>query len=765
MNGPVIEIMGRAGARVHLIGVAGSGMSGLARLMLQAGMQVSGSDLNRSQEIGRLEEQGLKFFNTHSSTHVGGCDLVVHSSAIQESNPEREAARVSGVPVAKRAEALAAIMARKTGILIGGMHGKTTTSSMMAIVLQRAGLKSGHYVGAEVPDLGASATFGEGPHFVAEADESDGTITLFEPDYSVILNIEEEHMDFYRDIYAIMEAFEILASHTRRKIFFCADDRNSLLLFANRPGAVSFGFSEFAQVRAVDVRTEAFGSVFKVARGQTVSGPYRLNIPGLQNVSNSLAVFAVGLELGLEADVIAAGLEEFQGARRRFEVCYKSGDYLVVDDYAHHPTEIRATLAAARSGHWRRILALFQPHRYSRTKFLKDEFAGAFEHADHVFLTDIYAASEKPLEGVSARIIAEEMIRTGKENVHYEARLGGLFAKVAAMVQPGDLVITLGAGNIHKVASRLAGELKTYEQLRGEVSAETEILRREPMRKHTTMHVGGAAQFWVVPGDESDLGKILRFARQNSLPWIVVGRGSNLLVRESGISGLVLHLGSAFFRRVEILEGHRIRVGAGARNKEVVMQLKRLNLGGFEYLAGIPGNIGGALRMNAGAMGGQTFDVVESVRFMNPDGDIFEKNAADLEVYYRHVPSLEKNIALSAVLHAREDDPEQIRLRLKAMDDKRWTSQPAAPSAGCIFKNPGPIGAGQLIDELGLKNTRVGGVRVSDIHGNFIINDQKGTADDVLALIEVVKARARQQRGIELETEVIILGNPGEEFE
>ncbi len=743
---------------IHLIGVAGSGMSGLARMLLQKGCAVSGSDLRSTDEISRLQALGLRFHSHHSAEHVKDAVMVVYSSAILSDNQEYAGAKAAGIPLARRAEVLSALMKGVSSIAVAGMHGKTTTTSMLAFVLRACLKGAGHYIGADVPVLGASADLGEGGPFAAEIDESDGSITLFEPDYSIILNIEEEHLDYFKDIREILTAFETLADKTTQKIFYCADDTETFLLFSKKCKAVSFGFGEVSEIRAIDLNFGQFSSTFKVMQSNRLLGEVTLNIPGRQNVSNALPVIAMALELGVPFEKAAKALGEFCGARRRFEVKLNTPEYTVVDDYAHHPTEIKATLAAAKSGHHQRIIALFQPHRYSRTIHFKDEFAKAFADADVLFLTDIYAASEKPVDGITGQTICDAVRDTSSLQVEYEPDFGKLLTRVSQIAHPGDMIITLGAGDIHEVAGKIAEELKIDTHLRNATKPETKILRREPMRKHTTMHVGGPAQFWIEPADEEDLKSVLEYAAAHDLPRIVVGRGSNLLVREGGIRGLVIHLGSAWFKRVEMLEGGRILVGAGARNKEVVMQLKRMNLGGFEYLAGIPGNIGGALRMNAGAMGGSTFDVVESVRFMDDRGVIYEKKKDELEVFYRDVPVFRTHIALSAVLTAREDSPEQIAERLKAMDQKRWTTQPAAPSAGCIFKNPGICGAGQLIDELGLKNTRVGGVRVSDIHGNFIINDQKGTADDVLELIEIIKKKARETKGIELETEVMIIG-------
>jgi UDP-N-acetylmuramate--alanine ligase len=743
--------------RVHLIGVGGSGMSGLARILLQHGHEVSGSDLKAGAEIEKLKNEGLIFFQGHSGDNVGGAALVVHSSAITSDNAERAAAAQQKIPQAKRAEALAVLAAQKKAVVVAGMHGKTTTSSMLAYVLREAGWEPAHYVGAEVPILGTNAAWAKGEYFVVEGDESDGTIAEFHPEASILLNIEEEHLDYYRDIDEIMRTFAQLIEQTSGQLVYCADDKNALLLCSHRAGAAGYGLGEGAAYQARHVQLENFSSRFQVARRGELLGEVQLNVPGLQNVSNAAGVIAMALELGVPWEKIVAAIPGFRGANRRFEVKFKNDDFMVVDDYAHHPTEIKATLAAARNSGWKRVIALFQPHRYSRTAMLREEFAGAFADADAVFLTEIYAASEAPIEGISGATIAEAVKTSGHSSVHYEPKLDRLHHLVSRAIEAGDLVLTLGAGNIHEVARRLAVELKHFEELKKLLGAEAVLVRQEPMSKHTTLRIGGPAQFWCEPSSEEELARILRYAQEHGLPVTWIGRGSNLLVRDGGIAGLCIHLGHAAFNGIEI-QGDRLQAGAGVRLKAIVAEAKKHGLGGLEFMEGIPGNLGGAIRMNAGAMQGWTMEAVEEVRSIDLEGNIHIRPREEIEVHYRRVPAYEKELVLSARLKASPVPAEEISTRLKEFSSKRWTSQPAAPSAGCIFKNPGPCPAGMLIDQLGLKNTAVGKARVSDVHGNFIVNDGGATAEEVLELIERVKARAKAERGIELETEVIVLG-------
>ena len=743
--------------KIHLIGVCGSGMSGLARLLIAKGHQVSGSDLVSAAHAEAYIPAGIHYFEGHHASHVDDSALVVFSSAIAPENPERRAAEERGILAVRRAECLVVIAETKSAYVVAGSHGKTTTSSMLTHVLRQADLNPSHYIGAQVPLLGANAAWTDGAPFVVEADESDGTLALFAPEASLILNIEEEHLDFYQDIEAIVQVFATLCERTRGPIVYCADDKNSVLLCSHSPQGVSYGLSELAHYRALDVRLENFCSRFSVLRRGQLLGEIALEVPGAQNVSNALGVVALATELGIAWNQIVSALAEFRGAARRFEVKYHSEDYMVVDDYAHHPTEVKATLAAARNSGWKRVLALFQPHRYSRTKALLGEFAGAFRDADEVFITEIYAASEAAMAGVTGEGLAEAVRADNHAKVHYEPTLGRLRAAVNLLLQPGDLVITLGAGDIHRVALHLAQGLTWYTELRGMLQAESVLKRDEPLHKHTTMRIGGPAQLWFEPIDEEDLKLGLRFAHERGIPVTFIGRGSNLLVRDGGILGLCVHLGRPYFSRIEV-EGDMVTVGAGARLKQIVAEGRKHDLGGFEFMEGIPGNLGGALRMNAGAMQGWTMEVVESVRSIDTLGHVHEIKKDDLEIHYRNVPHFQSHIAVSARLKGKRSSKEEINEKLKAYSGKRWSSQPAAPSAGCIFKNPGPVPAGRLIDELGLKNLSVGPARVSEVHGNFIVNDGGATADDVLQLISLIQNRARETRQIDLHTEVIVLG-------
>ena len=470
-------------------------------------------------------------------------------------------------------------------------------------------------------------------------------------------------------------------------------------------------------------------------------------------------MIALASELSIPFDKITASLRKFEHARRRFEIKYASDRFLLVDDYAHHPTEIRATVSTAKSIGRRRLVAMFQPHRFSRTKALSRKFGSVFDDTDRVVITDVYAASEVPIPGTSGRTIVDEIIQHGHRGVSYQPRLEWMHRDVGNLLEPGDLVLSLGAGNIHEQLEILAADLVIAEKLKAIVGEDSAVRLYEPLSKHTTLRVGGPAQFWVEPQSEHAFGELIRFCRDEHLPLFTIGRGSNLLVRDGGIRGVVVHPRGGISEKIEI-DGSKITAGAGVKLRQVAYAARAANLGGLEWMEGIPGEVGGALRMNAGAMGAQTFENVTRIRYLDAEGNPQVKNRDELEVFYRRFPLLEKNFAISATFRGQRAARAEIDSRLRESQEKRRTTQPIAKSAGCIFKNPASIPAGKLVDELGLKNSARRKCARLESDGNFIVNDGDATSAEILQLIDNIKSVARKERGIELETEVEIVGEP-----
>jgi UDP-N-acetylmuramate--L-alanine ligase/UDP-N-acetylenolpyruvoylglucosamine reductase len=751
--------------RVHLIGVAGSGMSGLALLLMGMGHRVSGSDRVTTAETERMQRVGLMFSSPHTAEAVKDVDLVVYSSAIRPENPSYAAASAAGIPLLRRAECLAAILHTRKGVLVSGTHGKTTTSSMTAHVLREAGLQPSHYVGAEIPILGSNAKWSQdGEYMVAEGDESDGTLAIYRPEHAVILNIEAEHLDFYRDLDHIREVFTKMADQTRGSLVYCAEDPVARELCSKRANTISYGWAD-ADFTAGDVRDLRGSSAFTVTKRGKVLGDIELGIPGRHNVLNALAAIALADACGAEFSLVARALAAFAGAKRRFETRYLSANFRIVDDYGHHPSELAATLQTARSLNPKRLVVLFQPHRYTRTQALADDFGKVLQAADLVFISDVYAASETPIPGVSGQTLVDAMTRHGKVPAKFLPRLDKAHHVVGNALQPGDLLITLGAGNVHEAGTRVARDLKTLEEIKALApSGGIDGKLYEPMGRHTTLLVGGPAQLWLEPHDFESMAAMVAYCRERGIPVRVVGRGSNLLVRDGGIRGAVIHPSDGAFSEVTVGANGEITAGAGVRLKKLASVAAAAGIGGFEWMEGIPGNVGGALRMNAGAMGIETFDQVRRVTFLDEDGTIRTRERDEVIAHYRNVPELRRNFALQAVFFGEADTPENIQSRWDESRGKRKSSQPVMASAGCTFKNPQEMPAGKLIDTLGLKGSHRGKAAVSDVHGNFIVNQGGASASDLLQLIDSIRSTARNERGIELETEVKIIGDDEAQF-
>lgn len=758
-SGLAAFLLGSTPRRIHLIGVAGSGMSGIAALLLALGHKVSGSDKVDTQEVERLRKKGLIFASPHGAELIGDAELVIYSSAIRSGNPAYDAAVMQGKQIARRAEVLAAVMSGKQGVVVCGMHGKTTTSAMAAYVLRAGGLKPSHYVGAEIPILGTNARWdSEGQHLVAEGDESDGTLVHYHPRHALVLNIEPEHLDHYADLKAIDAVFTQLTAQTSGAIYYWADDAGASRVCSALKRAIPVGTGAHCHYRLEGFEQQGLTTSFRVFKKDQYLGELQLGIPGAHNAHNALLVVALATDLGVPFATIAEALEAFRGAKRRFELKYQDAEVRVFDDYGHHPTEIAATIATARGamGNEGRLVILFQPHRYSRTAALIPEFAAAFRDADIVHVAPIYAAGEEAIPGTSAGTIVHAAREAGHLAIHEASSVLAAGIAVAPLIKKGDVIITLGAGNIHEAGSFLACELTLRSRLQHAMGAGT-IKIAEPLAKHTTMRVGGPARFWAEPETEEGFAELVRICHDEGIPQMVMGRGSNLIVRDGGFPGVVIHLARGSFAEA-VVEGNEITAGVGMKLKQLAAVARNAGLSGFEWMDGIPGNLGGALRMNAGAMGVQTFDQVVRIRFADRDGNIVSRTPKEIDVHYRDVPILHDHYALSATLSGVKAPLDQIDQLLGSSFKHRKETQPAAASAGCIFKNPEGISAGRLIDELGLKNSAVGAARVSEVHANFIVNDGGATTAEILSLITRIKQRALTERGIELETEVSIIG-------
>jgi UDP-N-acetylmuramate--alanine ligase len=439
---------------VHFVGIGGAGMSAIAKVLLERGVRISGSDLKRSRASTMLEAMGASVHLGHEAKLVDGVDLVVRSSAIPDRNPEVQRAESTGIPVLARGDALASLLRGRKSIVVAGTHGKTTTTSMVVSVLRHAGLDPTYLVGAGLNDVGTNARSGKGDLVVAESDESDGSFLLLDPFLAVITNVELDHVDYWKDIETLRRGFSTFVGNVQSGGSVVVPVGEEEL---GGDGACTFG--DGGDVFATDVEVAGTSVRFGLTIGSD-SAAVALRIPGAHNVLNALAAAAACSAVGLEVADIAAGLASFAGVERRFHVRGEASGVTVIDDYAHHPSEIRATLGAARSGGWRRVVALFQPHRYSRTAALAEEFGDSFDGADRVIITDVYGAGEEPVPGVTGKLIADSICEhLPGRSVAYIPHRGELVSYLSKSCRSGDALLTLGAGDVNSIGEELLTRL------------------------------------------------------------------------------------------------------------------------------------------------------------------------------------------------------------------------------------------------------------------------------------------------------------------
>ena len=474
--------------RIHFVGIGGIGMSGIAEVLLNLGYKVSGSDLKSSTVTQRLASLGATVFEGHRAENVAGAEVVVASSAIASANPEISQAHALHIPVIQRAEMLAELMRLKYGIAIAGMHGKTTTTSMVAAVLAGGELDPTVVVGGRVDAMGSNARLGKSQYLVAEADESDRSFLKLSPILAVVTNIDREHMDCYRNMRDVKRAFLDFMDHVPfyGMVVVCNDDpllRRMLPQIQRR--TVTYGTrrgSDFHIKSGEPVLNPGEYrpiSRFHVTFKQKPLGEFRLHVPGAHNVLNATAAIAVGIGLDVNVEQIRTALENFRGVDRRFQLRGTASGVSVIDDYGHHPTEVRATLAAARQCGFRKIHVIFQPHRYTRTQLLMDEFANAFDDADTLFILDIYAASEPPIEGITGEVLAQRIEEVGKHEARYASSFAEAAEAVVAGAHEGDMILTLGAGSVSQLGPMILEKLQARQEMIAEAPKSLATTSRE----------------------------------------------------------------------------------------------------------------------------------------------------------------------------------------------------------------------------------------------------------------------------------------------
>ena len=717
--------------RYCFAGVGGMGMAPLAAWLAATGCEVCGHDDYLQAEVRTmLESAGVEVCDFIFSEDLGEFDVLVYSSALAAEHPLLQAARDLGLAVLRRGEVLAEVSKGRRLLAVVGSHGKTTTAGLIAHGLLERKIKADFILGGFFANE-AHPPYQSGGHewLVAEVDESDGTIAGFNPDATLVLNLDWDHADHYPDAQALEAAFKALLERTRECVLAPASLRDRLPELGDRR-------CETWAVRG-DGMNAANAAAAKAALGY-LSGDATTAVPG----------------------------QTFPGMARRQRCLHRDVLLAVYEDYAHHPTEIEALVQHLREAEpERRLVLVFQAHRYSRTRQFKDALARALDTADQVFLLPIYGAHETD--------------RTGGEMLNFTMAFGAAAPTVLTMNRAGmerlahalaEEPLTLacvGAGDINQFAAAFVAQVRAgfessaawLDYMQSRVSKSCPLRRGEALANKTTMRVGGAAAFYAEPHNMSDLHALLKGAKLFEQAVFSLGRGSNVIVPDEGFEGLVLRFNQGLWRESRILGEGRLWVGAGVRLKEVCGQAAKAGLAGFEFLEGIPGSVGGSLRMNAGAMGNWIFDVVERVQLLDALGQVQDLPKAAFHFGYRNVEEIANGIALGAILRSPEKESGvAIRERMDSYASVRKASQPREPSAGCIFKNPEGDYAGKLIDTHGLKGMRVGDAEVSAMHGNFIVNKGSATATEIIELVRQVRAEVYRASGKVLEPEVLLLG-------
>ncbi|MGB0374561.1 MAG: UDP-N-acetylmuramate dehydrogenase [Opitutales bacterium] len=739
--------------RILFLGVGGAGMAPLAMWLAETEDSIFGYD--------DYFKQGALDYLTNSRVHlldvvmiedIASYDQIVYSNAIAKTHRLLKEAERLGIPCLKRGEMLSQIAQTKKLVAIVGSHGKTTTSALIGYAIQQLGLSINFIVGGFFQDARLPYNFSDSEWLLAEIDESDGTINQFNPEITVLLNLDWDHADFYKEFDSLKKVFEELLQRTRSKILIEASNLNT------------FESSEAFQNKCLLIDPQSGVLEDSISKPKNALLNTEFNRYNQVFAESVLKLFES--ELPKKEDLFS----EFPGVERRQKVLLSQEQLIVLEDYAHHPSEIDILIKAIKDGYKNsELTVVFQPHRYSRTKAFNKDFIQSLSGADNVFLLPVYSAFEAECEGGKADDLVTAFQDISAELLSFDQ--DGIDVLVSNFSESSNnkerVLLFIGAGSINEFAHAFCALYQNSNQqnawleyIEEKVSSDCVIKLSENLAAKTTFKIGGLSDYYAEPSSISDVLALIQSARLFGLPYFCLGRGSNVLVSDSGYNGLVLRFNHKNWQIIRKIDDSHIWVGCGVRLKELCGKVAQLGFSGFEFLEGIPGTLGGALRMNAGAMGRWTFDVVERVLMVNSASQVeeFERDAFTIE--YRKVREIASGIALGAVLKLGEvQASDSIRERMDSYSDVRKGSQPIAPSAGCIFKNPEKDYAGRLIDELGLKKMSVGGAEVSDKHGNFIVNRGGSTSKDVQSLIALIQKRVKEARGIDLETEVLLLGN------
>lgn len=749
-------------AKAHFIGIGGIGMAGVAYLLRKLGWEVTGCDAADNPLLEWLNANGITTYTEHSPAHLIHLDpekdIVVRTPAVPMSSPELLEALENSLPVYDRGILLAVLSGLHDTIAVCGTHGKTTTTSFIAGILKSVmPEKTAWCIGGMSPYLGAVAGGAclDSPSrrgfLVAEADESDATLAIYTPAITVLTNLDPDHMEHFRGIQELENTFRSVLSRTAQTIVYCADHpRAAAIAKENYPApAVSFGFSPKADYRISDAQCGELKSTFKLAVRQGPSAVISIGMPGVHNVMNAAAAVAAACAAGVEFKDAYDAIEKTAVLpARRFERIGKPEGFTVISDYSHHPVEIAALVETALTLPHKRILAVFQPHRYSRTRTLLRTFPKSFSGLDELVLCPVYCASEDPICGGAASDLYAAFRTEAATKISIPipvlARsLDGASSYVRAILQPGDVVLVIGAGDVNTIAPEIAASRP--------VAKLPEVVR-----------IGAFGTAAIAPGFVAvrSLETLCELVAKG--PFSLIGGGTNSFIIPTGCHQTLIHLTGTGFSEKKVLsetaDSLVLEVGAAVQGPSLMRFCAEHGYSGLEFMTGIPGCCGGWLAMNAGTRLGAFCDAVLDVDVVAPDGTLNALPAADLGATYRSCPGLRGRVAVRMRIQLRKASPQAVR---KAMDEAMTQRMDFSGirTAGSVFKNPGePLPpAGLLLEKAGCKGMRIGGAYVTTRHANVIAADQDVTASDIYALMHMMREKALESSGVRLEPEVRIL--------
>lgn len=747
--------------RVHVMGICGVGAAGVAWMLHLCGWKVSGCDHHIPPTMEKFfARNGIRVFQNHDPGHLAECDALVYSAAIHADEPELALARAGGMTVLSRGECLAGWVSELRSVAVCGTHGKTTASCFTTRLLQCIGQKPLWCLGGYTPRLLTNA----GPRHgdlagklppnqiaVAESDESDGTLAYEHPAVALITNIDIDHLDHFQNAEAIEQCFATLVGNTREAVAVCADAPRAMRVAAQfRSGPIlTYGFSVDAMLRAVDISRKAEGTRFTLMLNGSKIGDLILPVPGDHNLLNALGAMAACLLLGFDAPTLAEALPQAcaELPKRRFQwLTPQDAPVRVVMDYAHHPTEIQAMLSIAGLQNPKRIRLVFQPHRHSRTLRLMNEFVEALRGIDEVILLPVYAAGEDPAKGAESWALYEAIKADNPQQHILLARTPDEVTDyLAGTCTEGDLILIVGAGDVERIAHAL-GELPlpksnlktTCAPLFSLLGDCVEFSPNEPLADHTFYRASrGRADILARPKDVPALSALCTVCKAHQIPFTVIGGGSNSWFSDLGLPGVLCELkGPAFegWTRTD----DTVTVGAGMTGAALLAQLEREGLSGLEFMQGVPGTVGGWIRMNAGAHNDAVWNHVLEIRAVLTDGQIRHIPAKAITAGYRSVRGLAETTILEVTFTLTPCAPETIHANRAAFAAKRVKLE-GLKTCGSLFKNADGFLMGRALDALGAKSWRIGGAFVTAQHANIIAADAGCTASDILALMQKMR--------------------------